>query len=98
TWRTVMREDTTGQNWRWAGLIGLGAVLAAGALLTPSCSPPTDPWQGIGGPPRIVATFPPLACFAQNVGGDHVGVLTLCTAKGPHEFDPHPEDTRKLAL
>jgi ABC-type Zn uptake system ZnuABC Zn-binding protein ZnuA len=77
-------------------LIGLGALLAAAAVLPVSCGGPTDPWKGLAGPPRVVATFPPLACFAENVGGNPVGVLTLCTSKGPHEFDPSPQDTYKL--
>jgi ABC-type Zn uptake system ZnuABC Zn-binding protein ZnuA len=77
----------------WAGL---GTILAAAVLLPLSCGGSQDPWQGLPGPPRVVATFPPLACFVQNVGGDHVGVLSLCTAQGPHEFDPSTEDKLKL--
>jgi len=86
----VMRRSTK------LGLVGLGAVLAAAVVLPLSCGGPKDPWEGLPGPPRVVATFPPLACFAQNVGGNHIGVLTLCTATGPHEYDPTTEDKQKL--
>jgi ABC-type Zn uptake system ZnuABC Zn-binding protein ZnuA len=76
--------------------IGLAAVVAAAALIPLSCGSPKDPWEGIAGPPRVVATFPPLDCFVQNVGGPDVGVLTLCTTTGPHEFEPTVEDKQKL--
>lgn len=80
-----------------AGLVGVGAVLAAAALLSVGCGASKDPWEGLGGPPRVVVTFPPLACFVQNVGGNDVGVLSLCTTgRGPHDFDPTPPDTQKL--
>jgi zinc transport system substrate-binding protein len=79
-----------------ASLAGLGAVVAAAVVLPLSCGGGSKPWAGLGGPPRVVATFPPLDCFVQNVGGKHVGVLSLCTASGPHEFDPSTTDKQKL--
>jgi ABC-type Zn uptake system ZnuABC Zn-binding protein ZnuA len=44
----------------------------------------------------VVASFPPLACFVRNVGGDRVGVISVCTVEGPHEHDFHPEEARAL--
>jgi ABC-type Zn uptake system ZnuABC Zn-binding protein ZnuA len=82
-----------------AGLAGLGTVVAAAgvlSLLCGGCGGGSNPWQGLGGPPRVVATIPPIDCFVQNVGGSYVGVLSLCTAQGPHEFDPNTDDKQKL--
>jgi ABC-type Zn uptake system ZnuABC Zn-binding protein ZnuA len=70
-----------------AGLAGPRALVPAAVVLPLSCGGgTTSPWADQGGPPRVVATFPPLACFVRNVGGNHVGVLSLCTSSGPHEF------------
>jgi ABC-type Zn uptake system ZnuABC Zn-binding protein ZnuA len=78
------------------GLAGLGALLGAAVVLPLSCGGGSDPWAGLGGPPRVVATFPPLYCFVRNVGGPHVAVLSICTSSGPHDFDPGPADGQKL--
>jgi ABC-type Zn uptake system ZnuABC Zn-binding protein ZnuA len=71
-----------------AGLAALGAAVAAAIVLPLSCGGGSGPWDGLGGPPRVVATFAPLDCFVQNVGGSHVAVLSLCTTDGPHDADP----------
>jgi ABC-type Zn uptake system ZnuABC Zn-binding protein ZnuA len=43
-----------------------------------------------------VVTFPPLYSFVKSVGGDDVGVLCLCTAVGPHDYQSSPQDIRKV--
>src|SRR5207247_578405 len=45
-----------------------------------------------GGPPRVIASFPPLYCFAKNVAGDHAGIISLCTTTGPHHYVNNPQD------
>ena len=49
-------------------------------LLMVSCGPGANPWDGQPGPPRVVVSFAPLECFVRNVGGDNVGVLSICSA------------------
>ena len=72
--------------------VGMAALLTAGLTLS-GCSTVTDPWKDLGGPPRVVVTFPPLASFVKNVGGEHVGVICICTATGPHDYkDPTADD------
>src|SRR5258706_16164762 len=44
---------------------------------------------------RVLTTFTPLYCFAQNVAGDDAHVLNL-TSEGPHEFRPHHRDHAKV--
>jgi ABC-type Zn uptake system ZnuABC Zn-binding protein ZnuA len=78
------------------GWIRGGVVALAAALGLVGCSSVEDPWKGQSGPPHVVATFPPLACFARNVGGAHVGVLTICKEEGPHEYTFRPDDARAL--
>ena len=57
-------------------------ILAAVALV--GCARSTPLWLKRGGPPRVVVTIPALDSFVRNVGGEHVGIVCLCTAKGPH--------------
>ena len=61
------------------------AILVVGGFFG-GCSRQTDPWPNKPGK-RVLATFPPIYCFAQNVAGDDAVVLCLLTAKGPHEAD-----------
>jgi zinc transport system substrate-binding protein len=54
------------------------------------CSAQPDPWPKKSGK-RVLTTFAPIYCFAQNVAGDDAVVLCLPTSKGPHgsaEWDP----------
>lgn len=45
----------------------------------------------------VVATTTQLADFVQNVGGDHVTIVSLLAPnQDPHEFEPKPEDIQKL--
>jgi ABC-type Zn uptake system ZnuABC Zn-binding protein ZnuA len=75
--------------------MGVFAALALFLYLS-SCSPAPNPWDGLPGPPRVVTTFPPLECFARNLAGDNVGVLSLATSSGPHHYEPDVEETLKL--
>jgi zinc transport system substrate-binding protein len=60
------------------------------------CTRPTPVWDKRGGPPRVVVTIPPLDNFVRNVGGDHVGVVCLCTNQGPHHYQYSAEDAMAL--
>lgn len=74
----------------WAvSLVGI-AVLGAGG-----CGKVEDPWPNKPGP-RVMATFPPLYCFAANVAGDDASVLCLLTSTGPHHYSPSSQDALKL--
>jgi zinc transport system substrate-binding protein len=74
-----------------AGTLGIVAalVLAAGFL---GCVRSTPMWRNRQGPPRVVVTIPALDNFVRNVGGDHVGVLCLCTTQGPHHYQYNTQD------
>jgi zinc transport system substrate-binding protein len=65
-------------------------------LLLVGCGPGADPWSGQPGPPRVVVSFAPLECFVRNVGGDNVGVLSICSTGSPHHFDPPVDEANKL--
>jgi ABC-type Zn uptake system ZnuABC Zn-binding protein ZnuA len=67
----------------------LGSALL-GLLLANGCGRVPDPWEGKAGPPRVVASFPPLYCFTQNVAGEHAGIISICLDKGPHEHEINP--------
>jgi len=60
------------------------------------CGAMTDPWDGYAGPPRVVASFPTLACFTQNVAGDRAGIICLCTTTGPHDYQFNSHDAALL--
>jgi zinc transport system substrate-binding protein len=69
------------------------ALLAFSGL---SCTKVSDPWADMPGPPRVVVSFPPLYCFVKNIGGDDVGVITLCENTGPHQYEFNPRDSLVL--
>src|SRR5947209_4181919 len=74
--------------------LGYSAVVLAGlgaAVGFVGCSRAPNPW-GDTPSPRVVATFPPLYCFARGVLGDHGGAHSLCDATGPHHYDPSGAD------
>lgn len=74
------------------GLIALGM-----ALSTVGCSKAPDVWEGKGGPPRVVVSFPPLYSYVKSVAGDrNVGVICLCTTTGPHHYTYTSMDAMKL--
>lgn len=77
---------------RWATgtfLIVVAMALASGFL---GCSRTTPAWRDRGGPPRVVVTIPALDNFVRSVGGEHVGVVCLCTAQGPHHYQYDTQD------
>jgi ABC-type Zn uptake system ZnuABC Zn-binding protein ZnuA len=74
--------------------LGYSAVVVAGlaaAVGFVGCSSAPNPW-GSTPSPRVVATFPPLYCFAKGVLGEHGGAHSLCDTTGPHHYDPSGED------
>jgi zinc transport system substrate-binding protein len=64
-------------------LMGFAAASFVGLS---GCSSHNDPWEGKGGPPRVVVSIPPLYSFVKAVGGDKVAVICICTTTGPHEY------------
>lgn len=64
-------------------------------LLGLGCTKARDPWPE-GKSPRVLASFPPLYCFAANVAGDDAAVLSLLDTTGPHEYQPSVQDVLKL--
>lgn len=80
--------------------MGCGAILFAAALVLavsfPGCTKSTPVWNNRGGPPRVVVTIPALDNFVRNVGGDHVGVVCLCTTQGPHHYEYNAQDAMLL--
>jgi ABC-type Zn uptake system ZnuABC Zn-binding protein ZnuA len=46
--------------------------------------------------PKVLASFPPVYCFALNVAGDDAHVQTLLTTTGPHDYQPSSRDNLKL--
>ena len=46
---------------------------------------------------QVVASFYPMADFAQKIGGEHVEVTNLCPAgTEPHEWEPSPSDVKAI--
>jgi zinc transport system substrate-binding protein len=70
-------------------LVMAAMVLASGL---PGCTRSTPAWRERGGPPRVVVTIAALDNFVRNVGGDHVGVVCLCTTQGPHHYQYNVQD------
>jgi zinc transport system substrate-binding protein len=74
------------------GLVGLAAVATLGWL---GCGSIPDGWEGVP-EPRVLASFPPVACFVENVAGDQGGVRCLCTGTGPHDYKFNINDSVRL--
>lgn len=72
-------------------LLPLAAIIAAAIA---GCGGAGPDWPNKS--PKVVASFPPLYCFALNVAGDDAAVKTAMTAEGPHHFDPKASDARLL--
>lgn len=75
--------------------IGIVAAIASASSL-PGCTKSPPAWRDRGGPPRVVVTIPALDNFVRNVGGDHVGVVCLCTTQGPHHYQYNSQDAMLL--
>lgn len=62
------------------------------------CTSARDPWAAAKpGQPHVLASFPPLYCFAHHVAGDHASVQCVTTGINPHDFDPTPRDALRVA-
>ncbi len=73
-----------------ASLMALGALQACSA---DSQAPDTQEGDKIS----VVASFYPMADFAQKIGGDHVSVTTLVPGGvEPHDWEPTPQDIARL--
>jgi ABC-type Zn uptake system ZnuABC Zn-binding protein ZnuA len=77
---------------RRTSLLALAVTLAALA----GCGKASDPWEGKGGPPRVVTSFAPLACWTKNVAGGRGALVNLCTTVGPHDFTPNDRHAHLL--
>jgi ABC-type Zn uptake system ZnuABC Zn-binding protein ZnuA len=66
-------------------------IVAAMASCWLGCSRSTTVWRDRGSP-RVVVTIPALDNFVRNVGGEHVGVVCLCTTQGPHHYQYDTQD------
>lgn len=78
-----------------AGMFLVAAALALASGLA-GCMRSTPAWRDRGGPPRVVVTIPPLGNFVRNIGGEHVGVVCLCTTEGPHHYQYDAQDAMLL--
>lgn len=74
-----------------AGLLaGCGAAGSSAASSTASSASDS-------GKVKVVASFYPMADFAQKIGGDHVEVTNLVPAgTEPHEWEPAPKDVAAI--
>jgi len=55
------------------------------------CPSVPDPWEERPGK-RVLTTFAPLYCFAQNIAGPDANVKIVTAESGPHGFNPSPRD------
>ncbi len=62
-------------------------VAVLGLVLGCSSEPAADGWGDTAGKPRVIASFAPIWCFAENVAGPDAVVKPLMTGQGPHHFD-----------
>jgi ABC-type Zn uptake system ZnuABC Zn-binding protein ZnuA len=71
-------------------------VFLAYVLGTSGCGAPTSAWTA-GKSPRVLASFPPIYCFAANViDPDRGEVRTLMAEKDPHHFNTTIQDALLL--
>lgn len=76
-------------------LIVLFAAVLAATIPLAGCGGSAPVWPERPGP-KVMASFPPLYCFALNVAGDDAVVKTAMSNQGPHHFDPKPSDARRI--
>lgn len=69
--------------------LAVAVGLGLGSLL-PGCSTATSPWPA-GKSPKVLASFPPLYCFAANLVGPEAAVVSLLTTTGPHDYHVTPD-------
>lgn len=72
-------------------VLALLVVVSLGmGFLASGCSTAPDPWPR-GKSPKVLASFPPLYCFAANLIGPEAAVLSLLTTTGPHDYHVTPD-------
>lgn len=76
------------------GLLLFGAFLVFATALA-GCRKAEEVWP-TDGKKRVLASFPPLYCFAKNVAGPDLSVRCLLTAQGPHDFQPVAHDAEVI--
>lgn len=76
-------------------LFVLFAATLAAVIPLAGCGGSASEWPDRPGP-KVMTSFPPLYCFAQNVAGDDAVVKTAMSNQGPHHFDPKPSDARRI--
>lgn len=75
--------------------VGIGIV---SLLWISGCTAAPDPFVGVKpGQLRILTSFPPIYCFADNVAGDQAKTLCLLTNIGPHGYEATSLDSIKVA-
>jgi ABC-type Zn uptake system ZnuABC Zn-binding protein ZnuA len=73
-------------RWSRYGVSALALLLLFSGLLLTGCRRiKDDDWEQ-GKSPRVMASFPPIYCFAVNVAGDLGTVKCLLTTTGPHDY------------
>jgi ABC-type Zn uptake system ZnuABC Zn-binding protein ZnuA len=73
----------------WLSLASLGLTACAGGA---------NPSSARDEKLLVAASIAPLADFARQVGGDHVGVITLVPpGASPHTFEPTPSQVAQMA-
>lgn len=75
------------RSWRLIALVLLPVLVVAG------CRRAEPVWPE-SGKLRVLASFPPLYCFAKNVAGDDADVRCLLTGAGPHDYHPNHADVQ----
>ena len=78
-------------------LLAIPVTVAAIAVFIATTKQPSPAQNNSTDKISIVASFYPLADFAQNIGGTYVNVTNI-TPPGaePHEFEPTPKDLAKI--
>ncbi len=78
-------------------LFAIPATITALAVIVVLYKQPSPTKNSPSDKVNIVASFYPLAYFAQNIGGEYVNVVNI-TPPGaePHEFEPTPRDIAKI--
>ena len=78
-------------------LCAVGLSACSNSSGNPDAPAGNDQASGNSQKVQVVASFYPMADFAQKVGGDHVEVTNLCPAgTEPHEWEPSPADVEAI--
>jgi ABC-type Zn uptake system ZnuABC Zn-binding protein ZnuA len=77
-------------------IAGVGLLLGLFLWGIAGCRHEADSWTGLGGPPRVLVSFPPLYSFTKSVAGNNAAVLSLLTNQGPHGYEFQQRDVLLL--